>query len=258
MNPIIYTGFKASMFTNEGEIFANFFNINTDEFVDINFGSVNKSQAKTIKKALSGNFVIIDTTPNNTILKRYFIRTKYSTYEIEKTPDEYRVRNCLSISKKLMSYIGIVIALFITASFIPEHSHWATTSNFLTALFNPILLCLYGMAGAEFFFYRDERNSLKDILKKAFSKENLKEDKPISNSQWLESLNDLKGTSNINDEQREKVYAAINHSDLSSVLKEEYKHVVASQDKLSYKFLVDLENNYQRITKIKIEKYVRG
>jgi len=258
MTPTIYTGFKASTFISEGELYANVFNINTNEFVEINFGPANKSQAKTIKKALSGNFVIIDTVPNSTIIKRYFIRTKYNTYEIEKSPDSYRMRDCLSAVKTMARCVGLITASFIAAACITEYSHVATTSNFLTAIFNPIALCLYGMAGAEFFFYRDERNSLKDIFKKAFSKSPLKDNKSIANNQWIESLNDFKRASNITDAQKEKVYAAINNSDLSPILKEEYKHFIASQDKLSYKFLKDLENNYQRINKMKIEQYLRG
>lgn len=258
MTPAIYTGFKASTFISEGELYANLFNINTNEFVEINFGSANKSQANTIKKALSGNFVIIDTMPNSIIIKRYLIRTQYNTYEIEKSPDSYRIRDCLSVSKKAMYCVGMTIASFVAAFCIPEYSHVATIPNFLTAVFNPIALCLYGMAGAEFFFYRDERNSLKDIFKKAFSKTTKNENNTISNNQWIGSLNDLKKTSNISEAQREKVYAAINSSDLSPMLKEEYKHLIASQDKLSYKFLKELETNYQRITKMKIEKYVRG
>lgn len=258
MNPIIYTGFKASMFTNEGELYANLFNTNTDEFVEINFGTANKSQAKIIKKALSGNFVIIDTMPNSTILNRYLIRTKYNTYEIEKSPDNYRIRNLLSLNKKLISCIGLAIVSFITAACIPEYSHLATVSNFSTAIFNPIALCFYGMAGAEFFFYRDERNALKGIFKKAFSRSHFKESKNISDSQWTDSLDDLKRTSSITELQRERVYAAINHSDLSPILKEEYKHFIASQDKLSYKFIANLESNYQRENKRKIENLVRG
>lgn len=258
MTPTIYTGFKASMFNNEGDLYANLFNISTDEFVEINFGPADQSQAKTIKKALSENFVIIDTTPATTVIKRYLIRTRYNTYEIEKNPDNYRIRNLLSLNKKLISCIGLAIVSFITAACIPEYSHLATVSNFLTAIFNPIALCFYGMAGAEFFFYRDERNALKGIFKKAFSKEPLKEDEHTSNNQWISSLSDLKGTSNINDEQRERVYAAINHSEISSVLKEEYKHFISSQDKLSYKFIINLESNYQRENKRKIENLVRG
>lgn len=261
MTPAIYTGFKAGTFISEGELYANLFNINTNEFVEINFGSANKSQVKTIKKSLSGNFVIIDIMPNSTIIKRYLIRTQYNTYEIEKSPDSYRIRDCLSVSKKAMYCVGLTIASFIVAACITEYSHVATISNFLTAVFNPVALCLYGMAGAEFFFYRDERDSLKDIFKKAFSKTTKttkNENNTILNNQWIDSLNDLKKTSNISEAQREKVYAAINDSDLSPMLKEEYKHLIASQDKLSYKFLKELETNYQRITKMKIEKYVRG
>jgi len=258
MNPIIYTGFKASMFTNEGELYANLFNISTNEFVEINFGPAVQSQAKTIKKALTGNFVIIDTTPATTVIKRYLIRTRYNTYEIEKSPDNYRIRNLLSLNKKLISCIGLAIVSFITTACIPEYSHLATVSNFLTAIFNPIVLCFYGMAGAEFFFYRDERNALKGIFKKVFSQTLLKENENISDSQWIDSLDDLRRTSSITEMQRERVYAAINHSDLSPIMKEEYKHFIASQDKLSYKFIANLESNYHRENKRKIENLVRG
>lgn len=258
MTPTIYTGFKASMFINEGDLYANLFNISTDEFVEINFGPADQSQAKTIKKALSGNFVIIDTTPTSTVIKRYLIRTRHNTYEIEKSPDNYRIRNLLSLNKKLISCIGLAIVSFITAACIPEYSHLATASNFLTAIFNPIALCFYGMAGAEFFFYRDERNALKGIFKKVFSQTPLKENENISDSQWIDSLDDLRRTSSITEMQRERVYAAINHSDLSPMLKEEYKHFIASQDKLSYKFIANLESNYQRDNKRKIENLVRG
>ena len=258
MNPIIYTGFKASMFINEGELYANLFNISTNEFVEINFGPAVQSQTKIIKKALSGNFIIIDTTPATTVIKRYLIRTNHNTYEIEKSPDNYRIRNLLSLNKKLISCIGLAIVSFITAACIPEYSHLATVSNFLTAIFNPIALCFYGMAGAEFFFYRDERNALKGIFKKVFSQTLLKENENISDSQWIDSLDDLRRTSSITEMQRERVYAAINHSDLSPIMKEEYKHFIASQDKLSYKFIANLESNYQRDNKRKIENLVRG